>query len=319
MGPSVTLDGRPAPGIEELRSYMLASTVPLELAADADAPRRVTTSATHFGAAILHTTEAQHIAGVRTPRLARDDTLPRLLVAAVVSGTATVRQNGRTAALGAGDVALLSSTASFSSRCAQAHKQVLMLPADELSIPASLIRDSVARRVPARHPLAAVLGPFLGGLAAAAPSLTAPERAAIEAPVTDLVRALVATLGGDENHAVEPLARTLRVRIPAYLERNFASPELTAESVARAHGISERYLYSVLASVGISLGEWVRNRRLAAAAEDLADPGTTVSAIAHRWGFADHAHFSHLFRARYGMTPTDWRQGGTEESSRRSG
>ncbi|BDZ46889.1 helix-turn-helix transcriptional regulator [Naasia aerilata] len=109
--------------------------------------------------------------------------------------------------------------------------------------------------------------------------------------------------------SASPLARTLRERIPSYLERHFASPDLTAASVARAHGISERYLYAVLASLDISLGEWVRNRRLAAAAADLQDPGPTVSAVAHRWGFADHAHFSRLFRARYGMTPTDWRQG----------
>jgi AraC-like DNA-binding protein len=309
MGPSVTLDGNPAQGIDELRSYLLASTVPLELAPDAADPPRIATNVAVLGAATLHTTDADHLAGVRTPRLARDDTLPRLLVAAVMRGSATVRQHGRTADLGPGDVALLTSTASFSSRYRQGHKHVLMLPVDELRMPASLIRDSVARRVPARHPLATVLGPFFAGLATAAPSLTTPERSAIEEPVTDLVRALVATLSGNEERAAEPLARTLKVRIPAYLERHFASPELTAESVARAHGISERYLYSVLASAGISLGEWVRNRRLAAARDDLADPSLSVATIAHRWGFADHAHFSRLFRARYGMTPTDWRHG----------
>ncbi|MDX2709753.1 helix-turn-helix domain-containing protein, partial [Streptomyces sp. PA03-6a] len=38
--------------------------------------------------------------------------------------------------------------------------------------------------------------------------------------------------------------------------------------------------------------------------------GQTVAAIAHRWGFASHAHFSRTFRAVYGLSPAEWRQAG---------
>ncbi|MEU9122294.1 helix-turn-helix domain-containing protein [Streptomyces sp. NPDC048506] len=42
----------------------------------------------------------------------------------------------------------------------------------------------------------------------------------------------------------------------------------------------------------------------------MARPGrndTPVSAVARRWGFANATHFSHSFRAAYGVSPSDWR------------
>lgn len=35
-----------------------------------------------------------------------------------------------------------------------------------------------------------------------------------------------------------------------------------------------------------------------------------MTAIAHRWGFAGHAHFSRSFRAVYGLSPAERRQAG---------
>ncbi len=35
-----------------------------------------------------------------------------------------------------------------------------------------------------------------------------------------------------------------------------------------------------------------------------------MTAVAHRWGFAGHAHFSRSFRAVYGHSPAEWRQAG---------
>ncbi|WP_223245636.1 helix-turn-helix domain-containing protein [Streptomyces sp. CBMA156] len=43
---------------------------------------------------------------------------------------------------------------------------------------------------------------------------------------------------------------------------------------------------------------------------------STVSGVAQRWGFTDAAHFSRIFRAWYGISPSQWRdtRGGTEPS-----
>lgn len=55
---------------------------------------------------------------------------------------------------------------------------------------------------------------------------------------------------------------------------------------------------------------WVREQRLERARRDLGDPtqrDRPVHEISHRWGFAHHATFSRVFRARYGMTPSEYR------------
>jgi AraC-like DNA-binding protein len=100
-------------------------------------------------------------------------------------------------------------------------------------------------------------------------------------------------------------------RLLAYLRDHPDGAELTAKRIAVAHGISERYVYVVLGRMGVSLGGWIRERRLLMAAATLADADAadvTISAIAYRWGFADHPHFCREFKRRFGMSPSEWRR-----------
>lgn len=59
------------------------------------------------------------------------------------------------------------------------------------------------------------------------------------------------------------------------------------------------------------MARWIRERRLERCRRDLLDPlhrEVPVSAIGARWGLADPAHFSRLFRAEYGRSPTQYRR-----------
>ena len=99
-------------------------------------------------------------------------------------------------------------------------------------------------------------------------------------------------------------------RVLEYLRQNFADREVSAGKITAIHGISERYLDTVLARVGITLRPWLREQLLTAAADALTRPANrrlTIAATAHRWGFADQAHFTREFRKHFGMTPAQWR------------
>jgi AraC-like DNA-binding protein len=48
----------------------------------------------------------------------------------------------------------------------------------------------------------------------------------------------------------------------------------------------------------------IRRRRLERCRIDLTRSDRTVAAVAARWGFADPAYFSRLFKATYGYNPT---------------
>ncbi|MGW0843495.1 helix-turn-helix domain-containing protein [Streptomyces sp. NPDC002787] len=93
-------------------------------------------------------------------------------------------------------------------------------------------------------------------------------------------------------------------------KQRLADPGLSPEGIAAAHRISRRYLYKLLAARGYTVSGWIREQRLARCRRDLADPALDhlpVGAIGGRWGFADPAHFSHAFKAAYGMSPREAR------------
>ncbi|MEU7094726.1 helix-turn-helix domain-containing protein, partial [Kitasatospora aureofaciens] len=81
------------------------------------------------------------------------------------------------------------------------------------------------------------------------------------------------------------------------------------ESIARSQHISVRYLHKLFQQDGTTVGQWVRRRRLDACRRELGRPSrrqASVSAVAHRWGFVSHSHFSRAFRDAFGVSPREW-------------
>ena len=98
-------------------------------------------------------------------------------------------------------------------------------------------------------------------------------------------------------------------RAMAHIDEHLAEP-LDVAAIAAAARIPVRTLQTVFrARIGMTPMEHVRARRLAAARDDLlaAEPGAgdSVTAIAHRWGFAHPARFAEQYRRTYGERPSD--------------
>ena len=264
-----------------------------------------------FGAVGLLSTKGSGATVVRDARLAGDDTSPMVILSVLGSGTSVLDQHDRAAHLRVGDLVAYSSTAPFRSTFHPGTtRHSYLIPAELLGIPNRLVRDLVARPFGPGLPLARVVSSFLVRLATEAPSMNVTQRQAMEESAISLARALLTASSGDDAQTARALAATLGTRIKEYLQAHLTDPDLSAAMVAAAHGISERHLYTVLARQDISLRPWLRERRLAGAAQALTRPvnkNVTIAALAHRWGFADHAHFTREFRKRYGITPTGWR------------
>jgi len=93
-----------------------------------------------------------------------------------------------------------------------------------------------------------------------------------------------------------------------YLESHYRS-RLTLAEVAGAAGIHPSYLAELFRErYATSVGEWVRNRRLEFVRDALRDPATPISSIAFQAGFADQSHLTRLFRARFGLSPAEYRR-----------
>ncbi len=106
-------------------------------------------------------------------------------------------------------------------------------------------------------------------------------------------------------------------RLCQTIERRLDDAELTPARVAQAEGISERYLQKLFESAGDNFSHYVKERRLQRAWTDLSNPAEanhSISEIAYRYGFADSAHFSRSFRARFGLSPREFRQQKAEQA-----
>jgi AraC family transcriptional regulator len=93
-----------------------------------------------------------------------------------------------------------------------------------------------------------------------------------------------------------------------YLEANYRK-RFTVAEVAEECGIHPSYLAELFrARYAMSVGEWVRNRRLDFVCDALRNAASPISCIAFQAGFADQSHMTRLFRARYGLTPAEYRR-----------
>ncbi len=104
-------------------------------------------------------------------------------------------------------------------------------------------------------------------------------------------------------------AAQLRAGAVEFIESRLGSRELGAEEVAQGLGVSRGPLFAAFQADG-GVRAYTMTRRLERARAALADleQAEPVGLIAERLGFADAPHLTRTFRARYGMTPGQYRR-----------
>lgn len=89
-----------------------------------------------------------------------------------------------------------------------------------------------------------------------------------------------------------------------YIEEHL-DEELSLGEAAKILGLSEYHLKRTFSFIaGVSLGEYIRNRRLACANRDLVE-GQTVTAVAFNYGYQSLEGFSRAFREWSGYLPSE--------------
>jgi len=100
-------------------------------------------------------------------------------------------------------------------------------------------------------------------------------------------------------------------RMGAILEfiiRNLDTPGLSAQDAATSLKCSVRTIYKSCAAYGTSFSAFLIEIRLVNAQYQLMRTNDRISEIAYGVGFSSLSHFSHLFRARFGVAAKTMRQ-----------
>jgi AraC-like DNA-binding protein len=237
--------------------------------------------------------------------VARSD---RHLLGLVLAGHGTLEQDGRLAPLSPGSFVLYSGRRAFQLELAGPHRYFVI----DFGQAGACFRQAEAVIANPELPqlasgriLAATLME-IAGLAAQMGPLTRQE---MGQHITCMLRTLIREASQREPDAGARAA--VLDRVLAYIDQHLGA-ELSPESIASAQHISVRYLHALFKRQGDTVGHHVRCQRLERIRQDLADHDLAqvpACVIAARWGIPNPSHFSKLFRAQFGVSPRELRQG----------
>lgn len=257
----------------------------------------------------------------RTPRLiAQGDEAQYVVVKLLSKGGARLEQDTRDVALQAGEVFIYDMARPVRLILADGFQtKSLVVPRQLLGLSESDLRHITASPVRSDTALGGLLSTCLARLADEAGTYRAHTGESIARNVVEFLTVLADERLGRISTGTPSGDAALLLRIRAFIGRHLADPDLTPKTIAHAHHISVRHLHKLFEREDATVSRWIQNRRLEACLRDLGrreNTGFTIAAVAHRWGFTSAAHFSRVFRAVHGMSPSEWRDVHRPESAR---
>jgi AraC-like DNA-binding protein len=139
--------------------------------------------------------------------------------------------------------------------------------------------------------------------------MSAPAAQGVGDAITQLVRLSLLELAGMPTALTQREA--LRERIKRHVAEHLADPALSVDAVARALNCSRRHLYNAFAEEPDGVAGYILAQRLQAcrvALDERRNQHRSLTAIALGLGFSNMAHFSRVFRAHVGVSPSEYRR-----------
>lgn len=221
-------------------------------------------------------------------------------------GIETVREAGREMTLRQGSIAIWDGLQPTDIEIVKPfHKRTLLFPRDRVRAVCPRLGElwalpSLETSGPAR-----LLARYMNALAVELPQLDTAGALSAANVALELLRA-----------AVEPELPSgriaeraaLRTEIRRHVRQHLQESDLGPTTIAGVFSMSLRALHALFEDGDESVAVMVRNERLQRCLQDLQHPNAgTITEIAFRWGFCETAHFSRVFKRRFGVTPSEVR------------
>ncbi|MCU4181771.1 helix-turn-helix domain-containing protein [Bosea sp. BH3] len=158
-------------------------------------------------------------------------------------------------------------------------------------------------------PHAALLAEYIDLLARRLPTLPAGEEQALSRATCEMLTACISPTLANVEAARPGLEMVLQRRARRFIEGQLNSPDLTADAICGAVGVSRRTLYRLFEQDG-GVQRYIQARRLVRIKALLADAsdGRRISEIAAEFGFTRPDHFARAFKHQFGQSARDLRE-----------
>ncbi|MCW3492640.1 helix-turn-helix transcriptional regulator [Microbacterium sp. SSM24] len=244
--------------------------------------------------------------------MSADDGENAARVILVEGSTVSVRAQGRAVDVAA-DSLLVSRTASPAALSIPDTGRAFVLTIPLTAAERSGLGEELIVEI-ARDRVSGILAHVIRGIAADhGGGASAPSRR-VRDQLADMVRAMCT----DESRSGTFDLSTIFDAATDCLYRRLWDADINSEALARELNVSTRTLHRAFRAADTTVGSWTRERRLEKCRDDLIDPELwqlAVSAIGARWGLPDAAHFSRLFKARFGVSPRRYRSDAKQAST----
>lgn len=229
-----------------------------------------------------------------------------------MEGESISRQDGREACLKAGDFTLCDSTRHYEIVFPGTNRMlVLGIPDAQLRRQIASPECLVAIPMQASAGVRGLFSRFLRNYwVECRRELDDTAAGRVTTAILDLLGAAYAELPCSQSRR-SSLASAHRIRIINYIELHLHDPDLTPTKIAAACKMTPRYMHHLSSDQDESVARYILRRRLEACARALLSDiqrGRTVTTIAFDHGFNSPTHFGRVFRAKFGVTPREYRQ-----------
>ncbi|MCO5160668.1 MAG: helix-turn-helix domain-containing protein [Mesorhizobium sp.] len=223
------------------------------------------------------------------------------------SGNLTVLQRGSSLRSNAARGAIFSASELYELQChGEVRSFYLELPRDDFASRFDKDRIPVSALINTTQGLGRIVTEFCASLAAEGSNLGAGVRAGLGDRLMDVL-ALTLQSAPEDQPSMDGAVRKARLMsVQSWIEAHIGEHDLTLERIAVVNGVSLRHLHLLFEGSEMTASEWIWNRRLQLAYDRIArGDGRSITMIAYDLGFNSSAHFSTLFRRKYGISPRD--------------
>lgn len=250
---------------------------------------------------------------MRTRSLMSDGCDDFVLITAM-AGKLVAKQDDTVAELRQGEMCLLEMNANGAVGLEEGnHLSAIRLPRRELLSLCPTAEDMLAKPLGQEPGIRTLIQRYHALSAAAADSLDAEAQQVTARHMADLIALLLRAGDDDHRTALHGGAATARLQlIQSQVTSGLHDTGLSITSIAERNSLSPKQVQRLFERTGMTFAEFVLEQRLLYAHRLLGNPGgreQKIAMIAYAAGFGDLSYFNRAFRRRFGMTPSDWRDG----------